>query len=94
MQFSQKIFLLEEDAWVADPKCSFCDNNKSISHLFFECPVAKVIWGSLLLALAQSKQCNSIIAAGEWVEVWIPDGKKCPYIWCVFSSRNLGIWLL
>ena len=37
--------ILIRRGWVADPKCSFYDNNKSISHPFFECPVTKVIWG-------------------------------------------------
>ena len=32
--------------WQGDPNCVFfCDREEIISHLFFQCPVAKVIWG-------------------------------------------------
>ena len=29
--------------WQGDPSCYFCPSNESINHLFFLCPVAKVI---------------------------------------------------
>ena len=27
-----------------DPRCVFCDFIETVSHLFFQCPVAKIIW--------------------------------------------------
>lgn len=31
--------------WKGDLCCSFCAQDEIINHLFFTCPVAKVIWG-------------------------------------------------
>ena len=39
--------------WVGNPKCYFCDLDESINHLFFTCPVAKVIWG----VIADNRWC-------------------------------------
>jgi len=37
---------LKQRKWQGDPNCVFfCDREEIISHLFFQCPVAKVIWG-------------------------------------------------
>jgi len=50
------IWLLEQNAiltkdnmikrgWVGDPACYFCSLPESCDHLFFQCPIAKVVWG-------------------------------------------------
>jgi hypothetical protein len=31
--------------WQGDPCCYFCDAPKTMVHLMFECPIAKVVWG-------------------------------------------------
>jgi hypothetical protein len=31
--------------WPGDPTCCFCHESETINHLFFQCAVAKVIWG-------------------------------------------------
>jgi hypothetical protein len=33
--------------WVGDTCCRFCEVEKNINHLFFDCVVARVIWGIL-----------------------------------------------
>jgi hypothetical protein len=30
--------------WKGDPDCYFCSHPETISHPFFQCPVAKTIW--------------------------------------------------
>ena len=35
---------LQKRNWLGDPSCAFCDCPESISHLFFQWPVACVIW--------------------------------------------------
>jgi hypothetical protein len=37
--------------WTSDLTCSFCHEPEYIKHLFFQCPVAKVIWGIVGLCL-------------------------------------------
>jgi hypothetical protein len=32
--------------WVGDTSCRFCEMEETINHLFFDCLVARVIWGS------------------------------------------------
>jgi len=34
---------LKKRKWQGDPQCVFCDNLETTDHLFFPCPVAKVI---------------------------------------------------
>jgi hypothetical protein len=76
MQFSQKDILIRRYGLLTLSAPSVITINQSLI-----CSLS-VLWprlfgGSLLFALVQSKQCNSIIVAGlEWVKVRIPDGKK------------------
>jgi hypothetical protein len=30
--------------WQGNTKCCFCDKDETIQHLFFECPVAQIVW--------------------------------------------------
>jgi hypothetical protein len=31
--------------WQREPSCYLCENPETLNHLFFECPIAKVILG-------------------------------------------------
>ena len=31
--------------WLGDPACYFCSSPESRDHLFFQCPISKVVWG-------------------------------------------------
>jgi hypothetical protein len=33
--------------WNGCKKCAFCDADESINHLFFDCPFARLIWGTI-----------------------------------------------
>jgi hypothetical protein len=37
--------------WTGDPSCLFCPQSESRMHLFFECPVARCIWGIIATCL-------------------------------------------
>jgi hypothetical protein len=54
--------------WQGDPSCYFCDIPKTIDHLFFECPIAKVIWG--VIAVCFHQRCRPLSYAQYWA--WIP----------------------
>jgi hypothetical protein len=45
--FTKKVILTKDNLatqnWNGSVKCSFCLNNETIKHLFFECQVARVI---------------------------------------------------
>jgi hypothetical protein len=39
--------------WHVNPGCYFCGAPKSNDHLFFTCPIAKVIWGVVACSFKQ-----------------------------------------
>lgn len=40
--------------WSGNPTCFFCENDESIDHLFFACPVARVVCGCVAVCLESS----------------------------------------
>lgn len=36
---------LKKRNWSGDGSCCFCTQNEYIDHLFFSCPITKVVWG-------------------------------------------------
>ena len=44
---------LAERNWTSDLTCCFCHEPKTINHLFFLCPVARVIWRMWAFALGR-----------------------------------------
>lgn len=52
MCFLENKNLLNKDSlirkeWVGDSSCSFCNYNEDVDNLFFNYPIAKVVWGTL-----------------------------------------------
>jgi hypothetical protein len=45
--------------WHGDPRCYFCKLPKNMDHLFFECPVAKVVWRMVAICLAQDNRSTT-----------------------------------
>jgi len=88
LPYKIKIFmwLVENDAiltkdnllhrhWVGDPTCSFCHDTESIEHLFFHCPIAKIIWGIIGLCFGANDIPRSIQQYNNWVAKWLPGGE-------------------
>jgi hypothetical protein len=48
-------------------KCVFCEENESISHLFFECSVAKIIWKSVSEYLGVEIGADYTSVASKWL---------------------------
>jgi hypothetical protein len=59
----QQAILTKDDMlrrrWQGDPACYFCDDDETIDHLFFGCPIAKVIWGVMAICFGQTIRPNS-----------------------------------
>ena len=36
--------------WTGSIRCSFCDRDESVKHLFLNCPLAKVLWQTVHVA--------------------------------------------
>jgi hypothetical protein len=80
--------------WNGDKSCCFCDNKESIQHLFFECPLAKIIWciTHMTFGLVPPKNVSHLF--GNWLKV-IPKNDLvqirvgvCAVIWAIWNSRN------
>jgi hypothetical protein len=39
--------------WQGDTGCYFCGMPENCDHLLFECPIAKVIWGVIVICFQQ-----------------------------------------
>uniref|UniRef100_A0A452XBF4 Reverse transcriptase zinc-binding domain-containing protein n=1 Tax=Aegilops tauschii subsp. strangulata TaxID=200361 RepID=A0A452XBF4_AEGTS len=55
MWFVHKQVILTKDNlvkrnWAGSRRCSYCDHDESIKHLFLDCPMAKVLWRSIHIA--------------------------------------------
>jgi hypothetical protein len=62
--------------WTGDPKCLFCDADETSTHLFFQCPIAKVIWSVIAVCLGANNIPNNLDQCWKWCETWLPHGKK------------------
>jgi hypothetical protein len=40
--------------WTGNPICMFCNQTETANHLFFQCCVARYVWGQLVLVLVQT----------------------------------------
>jgi hypothetical protein len=53
-------------------QCSFCNEEETINHLFFECVVTRVVWG---IMISEVLSCN---VGGDYLSVasmWINKNK-------------------
>ena len=80
--------------WQGDPSCYFCPSNESINHLFFLCPVAKVIWGTVALCLGANNILENTNQYELWIAHWLPDGHivytfcMAAICWAIWKRRN------
>ena len=74
---------------VSDPTCLFCSEKESISHLFFECCVARNIWLIISELLNQDIGANFESIARFWVA-----NKRHKFTNVVASSVIWSLWKL
>jgi hypothetical protein len=54
--------------WVGNPRCYFCEQDESINHLFFTCPVARVVWGVIAKLIGANNIPTSLEQCWMWCE--------------------------
>jgi hypothetical protein len=74
---------------VHDGSCLFCDENESVSHLFFECVVAKQIW----LMLTEIFTGNHISSIDAMCHIWLASNSifsitTAAFLWSLWKTRN------
>jgi hypothetical protein len=60
-------FNLNKKGLMKNRQCCFCNENKSVSHLFFECVVAKVLWKYVSEFLGFDIGQNYMSVAPRWI---------------------------
>jgi len=70
--------------------CHFCDHDESIDHLFFTCPIAKVVWAGVAKGIGANNVPTSLQQCWIWYDKWLPKGKKF-HMWGV-SAICWAIW--
>ena len=53
--------------WGGCKTCVFCDKDESIHHLFFQCPLAKIVWRIIFMTFDLSPPANVTNLFGNWL---------------------------
>jgi len=92
--YENKAILTKENLlrrnWQGDPSCYFCPNDENMDHLFFTCPIAKVIWGMIAITLGANNIPENLDQYKIWIEHWLPGGRPV-YTFCV-AAVCWAIW--
>jgi len=77
--------------WKGDPDCYFCSHPETISHLFFQCPVAKTIWAVVAKCFGAYTVPRNLNQCWRW---WLPFGNRyhvcglAAICWAIRKARN------
>jgi hypothetical protein len=80
--------------WKGNPKCLFCDQNENLEHLFFQCSIARCVWGIVGTCLGATNIPGSIEQYKEWIQNLLPTGKNVHQFgfsaiyWAIWKCRN------
>jgi hypothetical protein len=80
--------------WHGNPTCVFCDKAESIQHLFFDCPMAKIVWRlvHMTFGLPPPKSIANLFA--NWLSNLNKNDVKlirigvCAIVWALWNARN------
>lgn len=93
MQSSQETIYKKRN-WQGDPSCLFCDSPESVSHILFECYVARVIWSIVARCFGANNIPSDLNQCWLWCDKWFPGGRKfhpCgvgAICWAIWKARN------
>ena len=85
---------LAKRRWNGSLSCSFCNQNESIHHLFFDCYMASNIWRLIYYALKIDSPVSINHIIGSWGSNMSPGYKKLllsgisALFWSIWLSRN------
>ena len=99
MWFVHKRVILTKDNlarrnWSGSKRCSFCDHDESIRHLFLDCPMAKILWRSVQIAFNINPPGSINMIFGTWLQGIDPVIAKhirvgvCALLWAIWMCRN------
>jgi hypothetical protein len=80
--------------WKGCTKCCFCAEHKTIQHLFFNCPIAQLTWGSVCFTFGVKKPEGVGHLFGPWLRSFSSKQRNLVLIsltaicWALWISRN------
>jgi hypothetical protein len=81
--------------WYENSMCCFCNNLETIQHLFFDCVLAKFLWGVIQLTFGLTKPHNiKHVYGGYWVQNMNAKTKRILFVgidiifWSIWLSQN------
>jgi hypothetical protein len=83
--------------WTGDPTCLFCNQAESLEHLFFQCTVAKCVWGTVGVCLGTGSIPGDINQYKRWIKESLPGGKVYLFgftaiCWAMWKCRNKAVF--
>lgn len=83
---------LKKRKWTGNPLCSFCNVPENAQHLFFECGIAKSVWGSIGKVIGASNCPRNLWQSFAWLYAFLPGGHRF-YMLCI-AAVCWGVWIL
>ena len=97
-QMSQNAILtrqvMRKKKWPGNPCCSFCKQFETVQHLFFNCPVARIVWRSIGVALGIDRCPSNYWQYFVWCNKFLPGKQKfytvglAAVCWAIWLARN------
>ena len=84
--------------WLGNPSCSFCDNRETSQHLFFTCPIARLVWWEIFVALNLVLHRSISNMFGNWLlgidrplktQVLVGVCALCWWIWTSLTKHRV-----
>jgi hypothetical protein len=85
---------LAKRQWKGCTRCSFCSEHESIQHLFFDCPMARLMWMTISVTFGIKSPTNTADLFGPWLASF-PRRQRAlvlvgvaAFCWALWLSRN------
>ena len=99
MWFVHKQVILTKDNlinhnWTGSTRCSFCDRDETIKHLFFDCPLERVLWRTVQIAFNITPPNSVSTLFGTWLVGIESETARhirvgvCALLWAIWNCRN------
>ena len=76
------------------PNMLLCNQEKTVSHLCFQCSIAKAVWAIVAKCIGANNVPKSFGQCWLWCEKWLPYGKQFHTVgiaairWAIWKTRN------
>jgi hypothetical protein len=80
--------------WKGDSECCFCNAQETIQHLFFDCPIARLVWGTVCITFDIKKPTSIRHMFEGWIKGFHCKQKKrvllgvAAVCWAIWLGRN------